>query len=114
MTIARVITSAVYDSADSDAKIISFEYNLYDSVPNEEGDTKTYIGGFAVGETQAVHMATCDAYCDPLGSAYVSTMSMAIKAGTAVKTDLTLTDVSTSSTNTAGDVTRHTEYYKLT
>ena len=106
MTIARVITSAVYDSAASDALIISFEFNLYDA-----GE---YVGGFATGPTQAVHMATCDAFCDDLGAAYVSTMSMAIQNGTAIKTDLTLTDVSTSETKTAGGVTRHTEYYKLT
>lgn len=105
MTIARVITSAVYDSAAPDAKIVSFEFNLY--------DVGEYVGGFAVGETQAVHMATCDAYCDPLGSAYVSTMSMAIQAGTAIKTDFTLTEVSTSETKTANGVTRHKEYYKV-
>jgi len=107
MTIARVITSAVYESAAVDAKIISFEFNLYDA-----GE---YVGGFSVGKknVQAVHMATSDAWCGPLGAAYVTTMAPLVKAGTAIKTDLTLTEVSTSQTKTAAGVTRHTEYYKV-
>lgn len=105
--ITRTITSAVYDSALSDAKIISFEFNLY-----QDGDTENYLGGFAVGPIQSVHRASCDGWCDPLGAAYVSTMSTKIQAGTAVKTDLTLTDVASAETKTSGGVTRHTERYK--
>lgn len=105
--ITRTITSAVYDSASPNAKIISFEFNLY-----ADGDTEKYLGGFAVGPIQSVHRASCDGWCDPLGAAYVSTMSTSIQAGTAIKTDLTLTEVATSETKTANGVTKHTERYK--
>jgi len=110
--ITRIITSGVYDSSLPGAKIISFAYNLYSDELNEDGEP-TYCGGFEVGDPMAVHKSSCDAWCDPLGAAYVSTMTPLVKAGTAKRSDLELTDVSNSKTETIAGVTRHTEYYKL-
>lgn len=110
--ITQIITSSIYDSAAANAKIISFEYNLYSDVLDEDGEP-TYVGGFAVGPINSVHGATPEALADPNGSAYQASMSESVNAGAALKTDLTLTAVTSARTDVVAGVTRHTEYYRV-
>ncbi len=113
--ITKIITSAVFDSAAVDAKVISFEYNLYQDDGREDED---YLGGYAINSLEVgkvhVHQSTCDAYCSPEGAQYAATMIPLVVSGTTIKTDLVLTAVSTAKTETAGGKTRHTEYYVVT
>lgn len=112
--ITKIVTSAVYDSAAANAKIISFEYNLYQDDGREDED---YLGGYAINSKEEgkvhVHQSSCDAFCDPEGSAYAGSMAPLIMAGTAIKTDLPLTSLASSQTKTVGGVIRHTEYYSV-
>lgn len=105
MSHTQRITRAVYVSTASDARVVSFSFELIDNGTGE------VVGSFDIESGSIIVDAESAAFIDVLGAAYASTQSAALIAGTVDKSELTLGTVSRSVLNTRGSDVTFTETY---